>query len=131
MVMLPPGWANGWDAGNHTLRGTEVRHSINSQLRRCWCAPYTVLRACSPYLIPCAATFINLGIPDNKIRVVGNGVDTVKFHPVSRLEARAQFGINVDALVLISVGGLVERKGFHRVIECLPELKTYFPNWCT
>jgi teichuronic acid biosynthesis glycosyltransferase TuaC len=30
--------------------------------------------------------------------------------------------------VLISVGGLVERKGFHRVIECLPSLRERFPG---
>ena len=32
------------------------------------------------------------------------------------------------APVLISVGGLVERKGFHRMIECLPELRQEFPG---
>lgn len=111
-----------------TLRGTEVRHSNNPQLR-----PLLVRalhRAACVFSVSDSLRrhVINLGIPDNKIRVVGNGVDTAKFHPVSRLEARTQLGINVDAPVLISVGGLVERKGFHRVIECLPELKTYFPE---
>jgi teichuronic acid biosynthesis glycosyltransferase TuaC len=30
--------------------------------------------------------------------------------------------------VLVTVGGLVERKGFHRVIACLPELMKEFPE---
>jgi len=30
--------------------------------------------------------------------------------------------------VLVTVGGLVERKGFHRVIECLPELRLKHPG---
>jgi teichuronic acid biosynthesis glycosyltransferase TuaC len=47
---------------------------------------------------------------------------------VERSEARVQLGIVADAQVLISVGGLVERKGFHRVIECLPELKRRYPK---
>jgi glycosyltransferase involved in cell wall biosynthesis len=37
-------------------------------------------------------------------------------------------GISSDARVLISVGGLVPRKGFHRVIELLPQLKQEFPD---
>ena len=34
----------------------------------------------------------------------------------------------IDAPVLESVGALVERKGFHRVIECLPALRRRFPG---
>ncbi len=111
-----------------TLRGTEARHSNNPRLRP------LLVRA----LHRTARVFsvsdslrrhaMSLGIPESKIRVVGNGVDTAKFHPVSRSDARTQLGIDVDAPVLISVGGLVERKGFHRVIECLPELKIRFPK---
>ncbi|ALP54094.1 glycosyl transferase family 1 [Candidatus Tenderia electrophaga] len=71
---------------------------------------------------------IALGIDPDKIRVVGNGVDTEKFRPVPRPEARAQLGIEQDAPVLISVGALVERKGFHRVIERLPALCQRFPG---
>jgi glycosyltransferase involved in cell wall biosynthesis len=33
-----------------------------------------------------------------------------------------------SAKVLITVGGLVERKGFHRVIACLPELLKFHPD---
>ena len=42
--------------------------------------------------------------------------------------ARAELGISPDAKVLVSVGGLVERKGFHRVIERLPSLLREFPT---
>jgi glycosyltransferase involved in cell wall biosynthesis len=34
----------------------------------------------------------------------------------------------MDAPVLVSVGALVERKGFHRVLECLPALRRRFPG---
>jgi teichuronic acid biosynthesis glycosyltransferase TuaC len=70
---------------------------------------------------------IALGIDPDKIRVVGNGVDTEKFQPVPKQEARQQLDIEPDAPVLISVGALVERKGFHRVIERLPSLCKRFP----
>ena len=111
-----------------TLRGTEVPHSKNAKLR-----PLLVralARATRVFSVSDSLRrhAIDLGIPGDKIRVVGNGVDNDKFHPVARSEARAQLGIAVDVPVLISVGGLVERKGFHRVIECLPELKLRFPG---
>ena len=71
---------------------------------------------------------IALGVDPGKIRVVANGVDTDKFYPMDRLEARRRLGIAADAKVLISVGALVERKGFHRVIDVLPELIETNPN---
>lgn len=71
---------------------------------------------------------IAMGIDPDKIRVVGNGVDTEKFQPVPKQEARAQLGIDRDAPVLVSVGALVERKGFHRAIERLPALCRRFPG---
>ncbi len=69
-----------------------------------------------------------LGIDSNKIQVVGNGVDADKFHPVDRAEARRDLDLPEGAPVLISVGGLVDRKGYHRVIEILPLLLKEFPD---
>ncbi len=37
-------------------------------------------------------------------------------------------GIPPQAQVLVSVGGLVPRKGFHRVIEVLPQIRQQFPD---
>jgi teichuronic acid biosynthesis glycosyltransferase TuaC len=71
---------------------------------------------------------VELGAADADAVLIGNGIDLDKFHPVERAEARARLGIPADAQVLVSVGGLVERKGFHRVIECLPELLRSHPT---
>jgi teichuronic acid biosynthesis glycosyltransferase TuaC len=60
--------------------------------------------------------------------VVGNGVDTARFAPQDRAAARERLGIASGAAVLVSVGGLTERKGFHRVIACLPALRTRYPG---
>jgi len=65
---------------------------------------------------------ISLGAGASKILVVGNGVDIDKFTAVDKLAARNQLDIPVDSKVIVSIGGLVERKGFHRVIEVLPDL---------
>ena len=111
-----------------TLRGTEIRHSNNPQLRPLLVRAMHHAARVFSVSDSLRRHVITLGIPDNKLHVVGNGVDTTKFNPVPRLEARARLGININAPVLISVGGLVERKGFHRVIDCLPELKICFPE---
>jgi teichuronic acid biosynthesis glycosyltransferase TuaC len=55
-------------------------------------------------------------------------VDCEKFRPVDRSEARRALALSDNALVLVTVGGLTERKGFHRVIELLPALRRRFPG---
>ena len=71
---------------------------------------------------------VSLGAQSDKIRVVGNGIDVVKFYPLVKSVARAELNIPEDAKVLISVGALVDRKGFHRVIEVLPALVAKYPE---
>ena len=111
-----------------TLRGTEVPHGRNR-----WLRPYLVRalsRATRIFSVSESLRqhAIALGIEPDKICVVANGVDTSKFYPVDRQEARHRLGITADDRVLVSVGALVERKGFHRVIELLPELISTSPN---
>lgn len=69
-----------------------------------------------------------LGIDAARVEVVGNGVDVDKFHPVDAEGFRQRLGISSEARVIVSVGGLVERKGFHRVLECLPKLLQRYPD---
>jgi glycosyltransferase involved in cell wall biosynthesis len=71
---------------------------------------------------------ISLGANPSRLSVIGNGVDLEKFKPVPRDEARRVLGLPPDCRVLVSVGTLVERKGFHRVIEVLPALLPRFPD---
>jgi glycosyltransferase involved in cell wall biosynthesis len=111
-----------------TLRGTEVplsrdparRHRILAALD----AAHKVFAVSDSLRRHVGA----LGADVRKILVVGNGVDTEVFQPEDRDEARARLGIPQDAKVLISVGAMVERKGFHRVIECLPDLQRKWPG---
>ncbi len=66
---------------------------------------------------------IALGADPARITVLRNGVDLVKFQPQDRAAARAALGL--DGMTLLSVGGLNDRKGHHRVIAALPLL----PEW--
>src|SRR3990167_2035619 len=111
-----------------TLRGTEARHArtpalvgpLKKALQRA-----TRLIAVSSELKRVA---LELGADPARTLVVGNGVDISKFQPHPKDQARAKLGIAPTAQVLISVGGLVERKGFHRVIPLLPELLKTYPD---
>lgn len=111
-----------------TLRGTELPHSLDplkrSSLLQAWKQADQMI-CVSDSLRQLA---IGLGADGDKFSVVGNGVDTQKFTPCSMHDARAQLGIEQDSKVLITVGGLVKRKGFHRVIACLPELVKKYPK---
>ena len=71
---------------------------------------------------------VRLGEPAGKVAVIGNGVDLSKFERVDRAAARARLDLAPDAQVLIGVGGLIERKGFHRIIPLLPALRRRFPK---
>ena len=69
-----------------------------------------------------------LGIPESKIHVIPNGVDVGRFYPVDRAEARRELGLPPDAKVIVSVGHIVERKGFHHVISVLPRILERHPG---
>lgn len=111
-----------------TLRGTEPRHLQRDSLRA------QIL----PALDGAARVFtvsaslrqvgIDAGVAPARFTVVGNGVDASVFAPVPRSAARAALGLADDATVLITVGALVERKGFHRVIALLPRLRARHPK---
>jgi glycosyltransferase involved in cell wall biosynthesis len=111
-----------------TLRGTEVPQSRNPalvpKLREVFRDADQVITV-SDSLRQLA---YSLGLPQARGQVVGNGVDAERFRPVSKSEARQRFALPKEAKVLITVGGLVERKGFHRVIACLPSLLEKHPD---
>ncbi len=64
-----------------------------------------------------------LGIPPERIHVLRNGVDLVRFRPVDREAARRKYALKGPTLV--SVGHLVARKGHHLVVRALRELPEY------
>ncbi|MEQ8264478.1 glycosyltransferase [Pseudohaliea sp.] len=111
-----------------TLRGTEVRCCGTPALRK------RLLRALNraASVITVANSLRDVvsaaGADPAKIERIGNGVDCERFQPVDRKEARRRLDLPVGVPVLISVGGLVARKGFHRVIEILPALRERWPE---
>lgn len=105
-----------------TMRGTELPHSSHKskadQMKKAWAAADKVISV-SDSLRQHA---IRLGTNADKTVVVGNGVETKRFFPILSHGLRERIGIPDDAKVMVTIGGLVDRKGFHRVIDALPKL---------
>jgi len=111
-----------------TMRGTEARHAEDNKLR-----PFLVEALKGAVRVFTVSDSlrrlaVKLGVGTGKALVIANGVDVEKFYPVDKKLARRKYGLPMDARVMITVGGLVERKGFHRVIEAMPELLHQNPN---
>jgi glycosyltransferase involved in cell wall biosynthesis len=111
-----------------TLRGTETRHAADPALGPRLATALqqaSLVFAVSDSLRQVA---IGAGLAGDRVQVVGNGVDLSKFAPQPKALARVALDLEPEAPVLISVGGLVERKGFHRVINILPALVKSYPD---
>ncbi|MCG5494767.1 glycosyltransferase [Ectothiorhodospira variabilis] len=111
-----------------TLRGTILRIS-KTRLRR-WLATRAMKQAARVFSVADSLrqTAITMGVSPNHVQVVSNGINLEFFQPEDRQACRQRLGIPVDAQVLITVGTLNERKGFHRVIEQMPTLLQRYPN---
>ncbi|GAA0856930.1 glycosyltransferase [Aliiglaciecola litoralis] len=111
-----------------TLRGTELSHSLDPLKKPLLLAAWEQ----ADHMICVSQSLkdlaISIGAQQDKFTVVGNGVDTDKFTVIEQKLARQKLAIDTDSNVMITVGGLVKRKGFHRVIACMPELLKTYPK---
>ncbi len=108
-----------------TSRGTDVnlipRHVLPRRLIRSAIQRATALIAVSASL---KQVLVALGAPDDKVTVLRNGVETAVFRPPDdRPALRASLGLKRPTL--ISVGGLIERKGHHRTIGAMRQLPDF------
>jgi glycosyltransferase involved in cell wall biosynthesis len=69
-----------------------------------------------------------LDVASDKLRVIRNGVDRSRFFPSGQAAARKRLGLPENRTLLLSVGGLVEGKGHHRIVEALPALVARQPD---
>jgi len=68
-------------------------------------------------------------VPESKIRVIYNGVDTRKFQPAEdKRKIKKELGFNPDDLAIVSVGRLYARKGLFTLIESVPAVVKRFKN---
>jgi glycosyltransferase involved in cell wall biosynthesis len=106
-----------------TLRGNEPKHSRGrlDRLAMSW----ALRRAARVFAVSerLRRFAIELGADPAKVKTVPNGVDTAIFRPRDRRECRLRHGLPLDTPLILSAGGLVERKGHHRVMEALNRLR--------
>lgn len=102
-----------------SARGSDINQFAAFPLvRRCL---RFALRRADKVVAVCQAlkhAMIRLEIPEGKISVISNGVDTDTFHPIPKGQARTQLGLP-GGKMLLSVGGLIPRKGFDFLIRAL------------
>ncbi|MFL5254413.1 MAG: glycosyltransferase [Rhodopila sp.] len=67
---------------------------------------------------------VDLGAPKEKVTVLRNGVETNVFRPPENRDG-LRASLNLSRPTLISVGGLIERKGHHRIIEAMRQLPEF------
>jgi teichuronic acid biosynthesis glycosyltransferase TuaC len=71
---------------------------------------------------------VGLGIPDEHVRVIPNGIDTTLFCPGDRTWARQACGLPQQRTVILTVGAVCEGKGQHLVVDALAEIVTRRPD---
>jgi glycosyltransferase involved in cell wall biosynthesis len=71
---------------------------------------------------------LGLGAPSARVRVIGNGIDPKRFHPIETTDARRELGLPVSGEIVVSVGALVPRKGFHFLVPAIAQIAPRFPN---
>lgn len=75
---------------------------------------------------------IQLGIPENKVCVIGNGVDHDLFHiqkDTDKTSFKHHNNLSPEHKLIISVGGLIDRKGHDLAIKALSHLEEHIQLW--
>jgi glycosyltransferase involved in cell wall biosynthesis len=78
-----------------------------------------------------AESYNDFLLPDNKVRVIVNGVDTTRFAPISTDKKnllRKKLTLPEDAFIFLYVGLRTERKGIRLLIESWKIHNQHFPN---
>ena len=78
------------------------------------------------------ATLRRLRVPEDRLVLLGNGVDMSRFDPAAvpagrREQLRGELGIAADAVVVGAVGRLVQEKGYVELIDAAVRVKQSHP----
>lgn len=65
---------------------------------------------------------ITLGISEQKLRVIPNGVDLDLFAPMDQASCRGQLGLPLDARIILFVGALDPVKGLKYLLEAIAQI---------
>lgn len=74
------------------------------------------------------ADCIELGVPERKVHVIPNGVDTELFAPRDKVQAKRELGLDAGRTVVLYCGNLRPVKGVDVLAEAIPELLQSYPS---
>jgi len=103
-----------------SARGTDM--NLYPQFRLVRPLVKRVLRESTGLISVCqslADLMVDHGADSEKITVIPNGVDLDNFRPLEQAAAREDLGLDRGEKILLSVGGLIERKGHHLLIDAV------------
>lgn len=69
-----------------------------------------------------------LAVSPSRLALIANGIDTTRFYPVDRSEARCRLGVPQDGRILLSVGRLHISKGYPILVKALALLRGISPD---
>ncbi len=75
-----------------------------------------------------ADKMVKNGSTPERTVVLANGIDSSKFFLMNQAECRDALKVPSDSKVLLSVGELIELKGFHLLVEAMPKLLERHPK---
>jgi glycosyltransferase involved in cell wall biosynthesis len=68
------------------------------------------------------------GVPSHKVTIIPNGVDSSLFSPIDSKKARERLGLVNGSRIILSVGGLIPRKGFGLLLNAMKTLTEQYPD---
>jgi glycosyltransferase involved in cell wall biosynthesis len=71
---------------------------------------------------PMARMAVEMGVPEERITVIPNGVDKTVFFPRDRTECRRQLDLPLDRRLIVSVAHLKRTKGHDEVVRAMAKL---------
>jgi teichuronic acid biosynthesis glycosyltransferase TuaC len=106
-----------------TLRGNEPMHA--GQPVRRWLIQRALRRAARVICVSenLRRFAIDMGADAARVKTIPNGIDTALFYPRDPEACRRKHDIPLDAKVVLSAGTLIERKGHHRAVQALHDLR--------
>lgn len=128
-LAFPEGFACrflGWIMGRKvcvTLRGHDINDIPVFPIRKRQVV-FSLRKADRVYAVSGAlkAGAVELGADAGRIMVSTNGVDISNFAPSDRAAARKKLGLPLQGKLILSIGYLVHRKGFHHLIDAMDVL---------
>ena len=117
-----------------TLLGTDDPLAVRASPNRFQRQRYASYRGCDAFVAispALARRYREAGLPENRIRVIPQGVDTERFQPLdpaAKAAARRVLGLPENALLILFAGSLIYRKGIDVLLLAWERLHRRYPE---